>query len=452
MKKIDKFLVSGLLGRGGMGKIFKIEYPVTGKIAALKLLDPPDILLSLMGKEKIEEIFTREAVTMAKIRHPNVVDILDFDRFEDKLYYIIDFFCNDLGKLIGEIMETQTSRIITIEKAVHYTRQTLSGLACLHYAGVIHRDIKPANILITDNDDVKICDFGLSKLRGEDFVSHGSIRIGSPFYAAPEQEKDHDNVDVTADLYSVGIMLFRLLTGRLPMNKSEKASSHNHDLDEAWDQFILKAMDNDPEKRFQTADSMIHGLDNLNQMWLEKKERICALPPESLVESEKILKTSSIRSHGKKISRKEAGAVFNLNDLMMPEFYTFNDFEKRSPGIIIDHATGLAWQESGTRFPVTWKGADEYINMINQENLGGCNTWRMPTINELLTILSKTPTGLEHCIAPAFSTHQKWLWSADRCTYISAWYVSLDMGFISFNDFSSYYHVKAVSAALPELS
>ena len=133
MKKISKYKIRGFLGKGGMGKVYKIEYPVTGKVAALKHLDPNPLLVDLIGMEKIENLFTSEAVTMAKLRHPNIVEIWDYDRFEGKLYYIMDFYCNNLGTMIGESYVTErNSRVISIDKAFHYTGQTLSGLSCLH--------------------------------------------------------------------------------------------------------------------------------------------------------------------------------------------------------------------------------------------------------------------------------------------------------------------------------
>ena len=106
MKKIGKYSVTGLLGQGGMGKVFKIQYPVTGKIGALKYLDPNPLLISVMGQDAVEALFTQEAMTMAKIRHPNILELFDFDRSEGKLFYTMDFYCNNLGQLMGESMET----------------------------------------------------------------------------------------------------------------------------------------------------------------------------------------------------------------------------------------------------------------------------------------------------------------------------------------------------------
>lgn len=446
MKKIGRFTIAALLGKGGMGKVFKIEYPVTGKIAALKLLDPQPLLTALMGKTALEELFIREALTMARIRHPAVAELLDFDTWQGKHFYIMEFYCNNLGTLIGESYETERpSRIIGVDRAVAYTSQILEGLSCLHHFGIIHRDIKPFNILLTDYDTVKICDFGLSRLRGETFQTHESIKVGSPYYAAPEQESAPDSADSCADLYSAGVMLFRMLTGSLPMDGNQPVSSLNPDLDPGWDRFIQKTMAREPGKRFQKADDMHDALAELYQAWLRKKEAVCEAP--HLLEqndSTPAVIPGSIRSTPMKISAGVARDSFGLDELMRPTAPVQNRFIRRKPVLVEDETTGLIWQWSGTRYPVNWKAAKAYVERLNREKHEGLDNWRMPTIDELLTIISRSPSGNDLCLEPIFDPRQKWLWSADRASFLSAWYVSLDLGFVERNDFASFYHVKAV--------
>ncbi len=104
---------------------------------------------------------------MASIRHPHVADVPDFCQTDGQLYYIMNFFCNHLGTHMGESDEAEQTRTIPVQKAVRYVVQTLKGLSFLHFFGIIHRDIKSANILLTDLGVVKICDFGLSRRRGD---------------------------------------------------------------------------------------------------------------------------------------------------------------------------------------------------------------------------------------------------------------------------------------------
>lgn len=146
-----------------------------------------------------------------RLMHENIADIRDFDSDEQgNPFYIMEYYCNNLGVMIGEHYRVEeTSRILDPEKIFLYGSEILDGLGCLHHAGIVHRDIKPYNILITDQDTPKICDFGLSRVRGETFPSAHVLNVGSPYYAAPEQIADPESADQRADLYSVGVMLFR---------------------------------------------------------------------------------------------------------------------------------------------------------------------------------------------------------------------------------------------------
>ncbi len=478
MKKIGRFTITGLLGKGGMGRVYKIAYPVTRKIAALKLLEPSPLLADLTPRKELEDMFTKEAVTMAAIRHPHVVDILDFGRTGNRLYYVMDYFCNNLGTLMGESFEEDDTRVVPIEKAVPYTTQILKGLVCLHFSGIIHRDIKPANMLITDLDTIKICDFGLSRRQGEWRKWHGSTRVGSPYYAAPEQEADSEKVNITADLYSAGIILYKMLTGRLPQKSGSPVSQMNPDLDVSWDRFFTKALDPDPAGRFQGADTMCRYLEDLARAWKEKKEKICSMHagleqksgdvPQKARQAgadpaasgdEKDEKTGSghwasdirkpvpVRAVPEKIPLKQARAFFDLDRFMQPRRYGVNDFLLSSNGLVHDRQTALVWQQSGTWFPVTWFQAEIYVDQLNSMQFGGYAAWRLPTIHELLTLAAPLAKGRDHCMSPVFDAEQKWLWGADKSTFVSAWYINLEMGFVGRNDFTSFYHVKAVCSA-----
>lgn len=445
MKTISKYEICGLLGRGGMGKVFKVRLPVIGKIAALKLLDPNPMLVSLMGYESLERLFISEAVTMANLRHPNIAEILDFGQTDGKSFYTMGYYCNNLGTVIGETYRTEEpSRVLDVEKAISYTRQILEGLACLHYAGVIHRDIKPFNILITEQETVKICDFGLSRLRGEKFKGPASLKVGTPWYAAPEQEDNPDLADFTADIYPVGVMLYRMLTGVLPDEPYIGAGRRNPDLDNSWDEFIRRAIAKKSGDRFPGAKAMLKELDVLHSLWRERKEKVCNIPPDEPPESPETTEISShlLRNRPLKISLNQARKTFPVNDLWQPSHYIRNDFQINGDGTITDRATRLLWEQSGSPYPLTWPQAREYIDKLNKKCFGGYNNWRLPTVDELLSLVKPIPRGHDFCIEPLFDQTQKWLWSADRRSYIAAWYVSTDMGFVSSQDFSAYYYVR----------
>jgi serine/threonine-protein kinase len=395
-------------------------------------------------------MFIKEAVTMAGIRHPHIAEILDFDEHDGHLYYIMDYYSDNLGAIIGESYETEKpTRSINNDRAISYTRQILSGLSRLHDASLIHRDIKPFNILITEDDQVKICDFGLSKLRNETFKGHSSLKIGSPYYAPPEQEDSPDTVDFSCDLYAVGVMLYRMLTGDLPIPPIRPPSQTNQDLSPLWDRFILKAIEQNPGKRFRNADDMLLGLDELEDHWERTKKNICEAPEWLFQDDVSENRVRTLRADGQKISRKDAELTFGTDPLMRPATPIPNDFENFREGTVRDRNTGLVWQTGGTRFPVTYSRALNFIDVLNDSQAAGLSTWRLPTVDELLSLVRKSPRGRDYCLESVFDPDQKWLWSSDRNTFITAWYVNLQLGFAGYNDFDSRYHVKAVASSHP---
>jgi serine/threonine protein kinase len=452
LMKIGRYEICGMLGRGGMSRVYKVKVPVIGKIAALKTLSPDPLLAKLMDTGKLKELFTSEALIMAGLRHPNIVDVWDFDEADGNLFYVMDYYCNNLGIMIGETYRTeQPSRIVRLDKTIHYTRQILAGLARLHHGGIIHRDIKPFNILVTEQDIVKISDFGLSKLRGEIFEGPGNLNVGSPYYAAPEQEQNPDDVDFSADIYPVGIMLYRMLTGELPPEDRtlfKMPSRFNPDLDENWDNFIGKAMSLDRFQRFSGAIEMMEELEHLAHLWQRKKENICKISdPVLFVETKNPsseIDSISQRYKRIKICPSKAKNIFRLDDLWRPLEYGTNEFISNPNDTVMDKTNGLIWQKSGCSYPLNWHQANKYIGSLNNDNFGGHNGWSLPTINELISLLTQTPHGEDFCIQPLFDQTQKWLWSCDLRSFMAAWYVNVELGFVAWHDFTGYYYTRGV--------
>lgn len=452
MKKIGRYVVRGLLGRGGMARVYKVELPPIGKIAALKCFSPDPMLAQLMGRDPLRDLFVSEALTLARLQHPNIVTIHDFDHHLVDPFYVMDFAANNLGILMGESFRVERpTRVIDIGKALHYTRQTLEGLACLHDAGIIHRDIKPFNLLVDARDQIKICDFGLSKIRGEAFAGPENLNVGSPFYAPPEQEASPDLVDANADLYPVGIMLYRMLTGRLPQTEPSDSeyltpSKWNPHLDAEWDRFIATAIDPQPARRFNKATDMLAALKKLTSHWEQTKEKSCTLITEVNAQQEMNppQRISKIRRHPIKVRPHIAKTRFKLDRLWRPSIYVANAFKHQSELVLRDDTTALVWQQSGSAYPRTWFQARAYIDALNKEGLAGRHTWRLPTAEELMTLLRPATSTRDLCIAPVFDATQRWLWSVDRRSYMAAYYADIELGFIGWQDFSAPFYVKAV--------
>jgi serine/threonine-protein kinase len=114
-----------------------------------------------------------------------------------------------------------------------------------------------------------------------------------------------------------------------------------------------------------------------------------------------------------------------------------------------DRATGLVWQKAGSPYPLTWQQAADYVKRLNTEGFGERQNWRLPTVNELLSLVTEVPRSEDFCVDPVFDPTQRWLWSADRRSYVAAWFVSVDLGYVAAQDHTALNFVRAVADAAP---
>jgi hypothetical protein len=192
---------------------------------------------------------------------------------------------------------------------------------------------------------------------------------------------------------------------------------------------------------------MLKALDALRIAWEEKKDKVCEMPIENVSNhSTQTVSDRGLRKDGVKVRPKDARRVFGTDDRWRPAQYVTNDFHVNGDGTVTDRATGLTWQQAGSDFPMTWHEACDYVEALNHKSFAKRGNWRLPTINELMTLLTDVPRAGDLCIEPVFDQNEKWLWSCDRRSFVAAWYVSADMGYISWQDFSCYYYVRAVSS------
>ena len=442
-----------------MGSVYKVLIPVINKIAALKVLHPSPKLVEKTGIKWIEDQFIKEASIIANIRHPNVVDVFSLEQEKGQTFYLMEYLCQNLGTYIKEsYWADSASRIVPVERAVRFTVQILEGLSRLHSAGIVHRDIKPFNIMLTDDGQVKIADFGLSRKRGEmpdsDTTRSGGntavdqLFVGTKYYAAPEQVEDPEQADHRADLYATGVLLFRMLTGDLPRPGHEIPSLINKDLNEAWDKLIQISMAQDPQDRFTDANTMAAQVRTVFDSFKANKTMEC-LPPEDLL-ADSPEKTDSgteavnIRTTAEKVIARRAKRVFGLDDLARPVTYLKNNLKLVSPDVVVDHATNLAWQQAGSGHPMSLDSANGYIGKLNQDSFSGYKQWRLPTVSELLSLLNEPPTGEDFCVEPLFSSIQNCLWSCDSRSFKASWLVNVEMGFVMSSDIMDFFYVRAV--------
>lgn len=459
MRHIGKYRIIGLLGRGGMGQVFKVELSKVGRVMALKLLRPTEHMLDFLGKEEVARRFLDEARVMASLRHPHIAQIWDFDEHEGWPFFTMEYACENLGAVIGENYRIEDpTRRIWPDKAMSYLSQILDGLGRLHYAGIVHRDLKPYNILLGDQEHVKIIDFGLSRLRGErPQTTPGGMKVGTPFYTAPEQEEDPERAGVPADLYAAGVIFYRMLTGVLPPEGgiregrpvfAEQAPAF--DLSAPFEAFFRRALAPAPADRFASALKMRAALAALHEQWRVSLEQICTLDEHELevlcgIRGATSTAPATLRGTPVKTGPVPPTKAFALDGLARPLHPGPSVFEPLGTELVRDPHHGLLWQTSGSPYPLTWQQAHAYVAACNQEHFGGRDTWRLPTVDELCT-LARTPEHADSlCLPPVFDQTQRQLWSADRRTFVAAWLLNAGLGFVGWQDFTCPAWVRAVS-------
>jgi serine/threonine-protein kinase len=205
----NRYRVDGVLGNGGMANVYVGTDTLLRRRVAIKVLRE-----QYATDDDFVKRFSYEAQSAAKLSHPNIVNVYDFGR-EDHAYYIVMELVD--GTTLAELMRDE--RVLPEPVAVDYAIQIASGLAYAHRQGLLHRDVKPANILVTSDDVVKLSDFGIARAVSEHTlgVTQPGMVMGSVAYISPEQAQGHD-IDERADLYSVGVVLYQMLTGSLPFS------------------------------------------------------------------------------------------------------------------------------------------------------------------------------------------------------------------------------------------
>ncbi|MCK4391253.1 MAG: protein kinase [Desulfobacterales bacterium] len=436
-----------------MGKVYKARVPVIDKVVAVKVLSPHPSLEPLLNIDELKERFIREARIIAKLQHPHIVSVSDFDVHDGMPFFVMEYYPNNLGIMIGEVsysgqegtrkIKSQGKRL-SLDKVINYANQILSGISCLHRARIVHRDIKPENVLITGTDEVKIGDFGISKVLGEKTLTSTGLGLGSPFFIAPEQEEDAGKVDGRADIYSLGVMLYRLVAGRIPRGKYKMPSYLNEEADERWDTFILKAMEEEPEDRFQSAQEMLDALVAISRAGEDVGPRGKASPVSG---GKRIIAKKprySPRSEPRTVSEEEFHDVFGLDGARRALVYVENEFEDNGNGTVTDHATGLMWQQSGSDDYIKYYAADAYIRGLNRKRFGGYIDWRLPTTEELMSLLEPEEQSNGLYIDPVFDKQQWWCWSADKRSSGSAWHVNFNYGYVDWHNLGHGHYVRAV--------
>ncbi len=234
-----------LIGAGGMGAVYKARQSGLDRLVALKILPEEfghDVKFALR--------FTREARTLAKLTHPNIVSVYEFGNVEDTYYFLMEFVD---GSTLRDVVKAGQ---LAPEHALAIVPHLCDALQYAHDKGIVHRDIKPENILIAVDGSVKIADFGLSRILGnesqQEMLTGTHQVMGTPRYMAPEQMEGSHGVDHRADIYSLGVVFYEMLTGELPIGRFA-APSTKVEIDVRLDEVVLRTLEKEPQRRYQHA-------------------------------------------------------------------------------------------------------------------------------------------------------------------------------------------------------
>ena len=275
---IGNYRVSVKVGEGGMGSVYLAEHPQIGKRVALKVLHA-----EFASNPEVVSRFFNEAKAVNDIGHPNIVDVIDYGVLsgqqpsEKFVYFIMEYLA---GQTLAQLVRSESP--LPPERALTIALQCADALSASHRCEIVHRDLKPDNIILQqrgrERDFVKLLDFGIAKLTGE---QHGSNRtrtgivMGTPAYMSPEQCEGKGNVDHRTDIYALGIVLYEMLTGRVPfigdgygeiliqhLTQSPISPSKFRVLPPHVEVVVLKALEKDPENRYPNMDEFMRAMAN----------------------------------------------------------------------------------------------------------------------------------------------------------------------------------------------
>ncbi|MEM7584978.1 MAG: protein kinase [Acidobacteriota bacterium] len=256
-----------LLGKGGMGYVYRAEDTRLGRVVAIKFL-----LFELNETAEAKSRFLREARSASKLDHPNICTVHEIDETDDGRPYMV-MACYE-----GETLKQRLKRgPLPIEEAIFITRSVAGGLARAHREGIVHRDIKPGNIFVTEDGQVKVLDFGVAKVLGDAALTRTGLSIGTPYYMAPEQALGDPGPG--SDLWALGVILYEMLTGERPFNGPHQTAiiqavlnrdptpvrEKRPETPEILALIVERALQKDPEKRYQSANELAFALPVTNE-------------------------------------------------------------------------------------------------------------------------------------------------------------------------------------------
>jgi len=247
--------IIALLGKGGMGAVYQARQPALDRLVALKILPAQ----TAAGPGFVER-FNREARALARLNHPNIVAVYEFGQVNGLSFFVMEYV-DGLN-----LREVERAGKLSAREALQIVPQICEALQYAHDEGIVHRDIKPENILLDKKGRVKIADFGIAKILGgtaETELTQTQSVVGTPHYMAPEQMEKPTSVDHRADIFSLGVVFYEMLTSELPLGKFAPPSSRKIEVDVRLDDVVLRALEKDPELRYQHVSQVKTAVDTI---------------------------------------------------------------------------------------------------------------------------------------------------------------------------------------------
>jgi len=280
---VGDYEILSILGMGGMGKVYKVRNVIADRVEAMKILLP-----DLSSNQSLADRFLREIRLLATLNHPNIAALRTAMTFQNQLVMIMEF-------VEGETLANRLNRApLSTAETVNYADQILSALGYAHKQNIIHRDIKPANMMLTPQGVVKLMDFGIARSGTDGSLTTTGTTLGSLNYMPPEQVRG-EAADARSDIYSFGVSLYEMLTGKLPFKGDSQYSlmtAHLNetppapialrgDLPPALSEIIMMAIAKDPNNRFQSADAFRAALSSVPVSDLPKADTTLTPTPAS---------------------------------------------------------------------------------------------------------------------------------------------------------------------------
>jgi serine/threonine protein kinase len=347
-----------ILGKGGMGEVWRAQQSSLKRTVALKLLPP-----KLAADREFVARFEKEAAALAALRHANIIQIIDRGVAGESYYIVMEFVP---GKSLRDLL-VGASRPTPLE-ALKLALQIARAIEHAHEQHIVHRDLKPENILIDEKQQVKVADFGLAGMQrpGSGYnLTATSVAMGTVNYMAPEQRRDAKNVDHRADLYSFGVVLYELLTGDLPVGRFRLPSQRVKGLDARVDVLVEKLLDAEPEGRPKSAAEVVAVLESLVSLTpssLPPTEASSSVPSLATAKPESVLEKSW---SGFKVLLMFGGAVglFILVMQALPNASKPQPAPQRAPAWYADTDDEVfALASTGDGLKITFGPGEEEIN------------------------------------------------------------------------------------------